>query len=127
MAFFESEWLGQGKHYNTLKIPEYVSQAKAKLLAMPEAIKAMISPDSMPLIEFLELGLPRKSSEYIPVKNQQFSVKSHHKLTSRSCLPYQLINISLFSKMGLDSLGLMDTSQLWIDAIMMETASVFGC
>src|ERR1700722_14907431 len=75
MAFFESDWLGQGKHYDTLKIPEYVSQAKAKLLAMPEAIKATIPPDSMPLIEFLELGLLRKSSEYIPVKNQQFFSK----------------------------------------------------
>ena len=70
--FFESEWFGQGKHYGTLKIPEYVSQAK---LAMPEAIKATIPPDSMPLMEFLELALSRKSSEFIPIKNQQFFSK----------------------------------------------------
>ena len=70
-SFIESEWIGLGKEYDIIKIPEDVSEAKKQLfkLKMPDAVEATIPHNTMPLRDFLACKLPTKSSEFIPIKD----------------------------------------------------------
>ena len=58
--FIESEWIGQGKTYDT-NLPSYVAEAKAQLLIIPDAVTAKIPHDSIPVWEFIHFALPMKS------------------------------------------------------------------
>ena len=58
-SFIESEWIGLGKEYDIIKIPEHVSEAKKQLLKILDAVKATIPHNTMSymVIQFYELIL----------------------------------------------------------------------
>ena len=70
-CFVESVWVGQGKSYDVAKIPACVSEAKGKLLAIPEAFETRL---------LLSLTLKGSATVVISLLDSTIPNSTHYKL-----------------------------------------------
>ncbi|KAJ6622556.1 hypothetical protein B0H10DRAFT_1944479 [Mycena sp. CBHHK59/15] len=69
--FIPADWIGMGKTYSgDLLVPFQVISAKIAVLEIPAHAVDLIPPPNMPVIKFVELDLPRYSSELVLGQSQ---------------------------------------------------------
>ncbi|TFK77245.1 hypothetical protein BDN72DRAFT_953706 [Pluteus cervinus] len=83
-AFYETEWIGLGKLYPS-DPPQFILDARARLLEIPDTFQSHIPADDVPVSHFLAWHLPRQVNAALnaPVK-EWFSIDAPH--TQPACL-----------------------------------------
>ena len=68
--FVEKEWIGQGRTYDWAKLPAFVTNARRKIMAIPQKFyngSGLPNPN-LSVVKFLSSELPHVSAELIPSK-----------------------------------------------------------
>ncbi|KIY43125.1 hypothetical protein FISHEDRAFT_54055 [Fistulina hepatica ATCC 64428] len=71
--FKEKDYIGVGKIYPTSNVPEFISQAKRKLLEIPQGfVDTYLPHPSLPVRQFVEALLPKKhTTDYLTIDAAQ--------------------------------------------------------